>query len=880
MTIFSINNIKLLEEYRYLRTTNAILQNFKVLPIKKRNHSIGDLKSTQPFVKTEQSKIDCTIFIEQITRKYSFFSKKYRNFPVKCKIRTNECGQKVAEPYVAKEPSCINIPHFSKDFTMNPEEKCSKLQEKIVTFSPSPPECMHRTTQKCSNTKFPCPNALTKYLKTRGECKEVYRGIETGECKKKNSCSKIKKATYTGRDCALDDPCKTKANQDAKTQSELRKPKQILENLLSKLKSGKLMKSSGFFDENLIREACSKAKIASKEIMTCVKNASDGTSNCEKSTDIEFGVQNLCKRYSSGESFLREFDESRPPECEVFQIERDCLLYSLKKQDINSGFSEGMSKSAKTKKLDRKDEILQKSEGEDREIVKSKKTLKKVPNKPKSKNGLRRFRKKPRWFSKIPIEPNIKGSVIFANGTAQVLDDPCKILSVNFSASNLQSMEESNDLEPKGNYCNPTLQSMMNNYDYVIERLTSNCVPEDENFKEKHPKNEKADSEINENVLVRNDQVEVEIAPVVNNLKQKKMDSNFENKDKEENSEPIVRQKKISKLDKTIKCFTTTVLPEKSQTKKRQKRVKKRPESSLKQSSTEGPNSSLFDLNKYSASTSDAFGKGYHAMTTNNLLLNLEKRRISEDMRNEVEGVRSENSFIEIKEISTIYDSGDEKDLPNSILSRKSPKNGLKKDHLALSGINRPATQKNNHLNLLESKALTPVSSSWKKIPVSSGKMKDKGGKTTVMSLANKLDAMEIKGVNYQQNRMKSTERSALSWKSKCDIDRRPCPNKKKNYDEKADAMYPLPTDWDYEERVPEEIARKWNTWECPKEKEIGCPVTSEDLKKGPPNKKPVSAAAINRCNLEECKNRMRCRRPVSRCRNTSGVRRPLGPGK
>lgn len=119
-----------------------------------------------------------------------------------------------------------------------------------------------------------------------------------------------------------------------------------------------------------------------------------------------------------------------------------------------------------------------------------------------------------------------------------------------------------------------------------------------------------------------------------------------------------------------------------------------------------------------------------------------------------------------------------------------------------------------------------------------------------------------------------------MSWKSRCDVERKPCHTKKKNYDEKADSMYPLPNDWDYDEPVPEELARKWSTLECPKEKDVGCPITSEDLKKGPPSKRPLGAAALNRCNLEECKNRLRCRKPMSRCRNIDPTKKPLGPGK
>lgn len=183
-----------------------------------------------------------------------------------------------------------------------------------------------------------------------------------------------------------------------------------------------------------------------------------------------------------------------------------------------------------------------------------------------------------------------------------------------------------------------------------------------------------------------------------------------ETEDVEERSEPVVRQKKISKLDKTVKCFTTTVLPD-IQHKKRQKKVKKHSKSGLKPGSTDNLSSSLLDVNKYPlTASSEAFGKTHHAMTTNNLLLNFKKSQHFEDVsRGEIE---SENSVVKIKDITPIYESGDENVIAGSKLVSK---NGVRRDVQLMPGITRPLTQKAAHVNLLESKALTSVSSAWKR---------------------------------------------------------------------------------------------------------------------------------------------------------------------
>ncbi|XP_044763395.1 uncharacterized protein LOC123320221 [Coccinella septempunctata] len=776
-----------------------------------------------------------------LSRTYSFFSRKKGNVPIKCKIRTNECGEKVAETYEAKTPSCIHIPPLSKDFTMNPDEICTKLKEEMVTYNPPPPDSMPSTSQQCSKPKFSCPNALTKYLKTRGECREVNRGVETNDCQKKNTCPKVKKTIFTGRDCALD-PC-----NPAKPQTKRQKTKNVIRDMISKLKSKKLMKPSGFLDEDLLRLACRKlGSGGDKRSVTCVKLTSSGETS-------PFGVQNLRERIRG--KVLEEFDAEVPLDkesVEVFLTQRDLLFDYLDREATNLSSSIVMSRSERTKKLN---DILKIPEND------GTKARKKVANKPKC-----RRRRRSRWFSKIPIEPNMKGSVIFANGTAQELDDPCKILSVNFSASNLHPTEEQTIVEPKETRCDSAIKRMLDNYDSILEKLTLNTL---ENLEKESLKGEESRCSLVETLMCEPEK------------ETKDLTSNYE-EISEQRLEPVVRQKKISKLDKTVKCYTTTVSPEtQRQTKKRHKRVKKQSKSRLKVGSTDNLNTSLLEVNGFPKTTSSAaLGERYHALTTNNLLIDFEKQ---EEVKKDE--VKSDNSMVNIKDIASIYD---EKEVPgDNSDSTKTSKNGT-----VLPGLTRPVTQKVPHLNLLDTKALRPVSSSWKKNAGAGGRLhrrishdsgliarktKDKVGRKKAMDVTNKLDNLEIKGVDFQQIRLKSTDKTALSWKSRCEEDRRSCPTKKKNYNEKADAMYPLPLDWDYDERAPDEIARKWHTWECPKEEDPGCPITSEDLKRGAPHKKPVSAAAINRCNFDECKNRFSCRKPASRCRN---AKKPLGPGK
>ncbi|KAK9875985.1 hypothetical protein WA026_011085 [Henosepilachna vigintioctopunctata] len=147
----------------------------------------------------------------------------------------------------------------------------------------------------------------------------------------------------------------------------------------------------------------------------------------------------------------------------------------------------------------------------------------------------------------------------------------------------------------------------------------------------------------------------------------------------------------------------------------------------------------------------------------------------------------------------------------------------------------------------------------WKNSTASTGRLTSskKNRKKKGIRSTNNLTVLENKGHNLQQTRWKSS----TSWKSKCECEEKPCPTEKRDYDEKANNLYPLPADWDYDGPAPPHLVRKWATRECPPEKDIGCPITSDDMKKGPPSKRPLSAAALNRCNLDECKNRMRRRK-------------------
>ncbi|KAL3270858.1 hypothetical protein HHI36_021376 [Cryptolaemus montrouzieri] len=790
---------------------------------------LGDIENRQVILETKKTILSSAPRLEH--GKFKFFQQKPKQYPIKCKVRTNEFGEKVAEPYAAKEPSCIYIEPITKDFTMIPDEKCEKLQGKIFTFPDDLSETSNHS-KKVSHNQFDCPNALTKFLKKKRQCQDVFRGSESIEtCKKPDVCASAKKDVYTGRDCALDPKipcCDCKEPKAPQT-----KAKKTLGDLISKLKSGKF-KTSGYVNEELINEALSK--------LTDTKNLSvqwssfrsfglKGLSTCDKKFGNKFGFQN--KQFSTRNINQIDFPYFHGRSLVIFGW--NAIIKSFENM-----------KGKKTEAEETKCDAVSVTR-----VNKCGKTFKHA-GKTKSTNRVKRRKRRSRyWFSKIPLEPNVKGSVIFVNDSDQILEDPCCILSANFSNSQDYLPLETAEDEPDG--------SVNEVVDFVVEKLksTSGTLEYTDGSSTSRISDDSKDDEL---------------------VKQEKTSERNQFP-----AGPMIRQTKISKLDNTTTSFTTSILPQKVRPKK--KRIRKRDGKSSNTKDHSITSSSKLDQasrDLYKRSFSDCLDKTRRTTTksdTGHQEQELHRAASSEFSRNVKNEPESDSSFVKIKAAAQMFESGDEmKDFPGEKeMIMASLMNGM---NLLSPGTTRPVTQKIAYLDIPKTGVSTPISNAWKNSSVRRmTSLKGKNFKKKTAGISNDLNFLESKDNFNQQYRMKSSWKSALSWKSRCECEKKPCPNKKKDYNEKSNKMLPLPVDWDYDAKAPEELLKRLSSWECPTEN-IGCPITSEDMKNGPPCKKPPSLSALNRCNLDECQNRLRCRRPVSKCRTVGKKHKPVGAGK
>ncbi|KAK9875986.1 hypothetical protein WA026_011086 [Henosepilachna vigintioctopunctata] len=406
-----------------------------------------------------------------LNQQYSlFFWGKQKNFPVKCKIKCNDSGERIAEPYIAKKPNPIKLSRVTKDFTMIVDHKCEKLHGKKSTFKPGIEIKPHLTKKKLKSQMAPA-NALTSYLKKKDECNNIFKGTD-GTCDKylhkkvyhpnaqiMNDCNQVFRGTENLSDKKNVSPTEV-ANLTPPSKPKRNKAKQIVNNLISKLKSMKLMKSSGFINEDLINEAINRLRVKfltnniSPHGLTCAIEtlASIKMPNCEKSLVRKFGERSKSQQFSTQQTFVEEppFNKMKGGQPSINsavigdQARSNFGTKFMNIMNTNKGSIMKLRKTEDNKALLKRDNVpksykdtepthgLLMSGGANTK-KKNIKLKKHTTYKPKSRKGLRLGKRKRRFsFSKIPIQPNVKGSVIILDETAQPLDDPCKILSVNF----------------------------------------------------------------------------------------------------------------------------------------------------------------------------------------------------------------------------------------------------------------------------------------------------------------------------------------------------------------------------------------------------------------------------------------------------------------